>query len=35
VKGLKDFEWNDTVTKEDKRVDRVKKLVKAKIREEI
>lgn len=30
VQGLKDFEWNETVTSEQKLVNRVRKLVKAK-----
>ena len=33
VVGLKEYEWNDTVTKEEKHTQRIKKLVKAKIYE--
>lgn len=34
VVGLKEYEWNDTVTKEEKHAQRTKKLVRAKTREE-
>lgn len=34
VVGLKEYEWNDTVTKEEKHTQRIKKLVRAKTKEE-
>lgn len=32
---MKEYEWNDTVTKEEKHTQRIKKLVRAKTREEV